>query len=287
MDPTAAPSTRSRARAGAALFVAAAALAEPAATAVVAAAPAAAAAAADDAEGEAPWAPLAVGERWTYHVLRDLEVDSPGSDGRRSFYEGREYEEVAGVKGEGPRVFDVLRVRREQNVSGGPLVTRRTSLSLSNEGGGLSLHGHRVLEGASPAEGASIEYDPPAPLLPGETDPGTTWKVGALRNQALRLELAGRVVGREPLELPGREYPEALKILHEGPVHGSFYGSVGLIHVESGSYHREIWHVRGVGIVRDVSRFSVEGRGPDGASIRLSDVTRRRLLEHAPAAPVD
>jgi hypothetical protein len=228
------------------------------------------------AEISADWLPLREGAVWSYDTHRDFTVRPVGAALIRGLHVGRTRNAAESAPQRAPGAFVVRETTTLRPAEGVGEKVQSTAWVVYAMGKEL-----RVLaaseESADGTKG-EVVYDPPLRILP-TTTVGEKWNVGTLRNGGQRAKVTGEVLGVEDLDGEPR-WTGALKVRLAGDLTGTTGTSDPPAKIESGTYERLLWFVRGVGIVRDVTTVALELQFQGEQRASTFDVLTLRLVEH-------
>ena len=101
---------------------------------------------------------------------------------------------------------------------------------------------------------------------------GQRWDAGLLRDDGMRAELRGEILGADDLTIDGRLYPGCLHLRLVGTPRGSREVEGRRVKIEAGRFEQEFWMARGQGLVKAVVRTELDLVGDDGARLKSSGV---------------
>src|SRR5690606_16633781 len=216
----------------------------------------------------ADWFPLAEGGRWSYQTHRERTVEAAGEGRQRAAFSGSL--EFTAHAIEGVPEYEIQQLLRE-TAAETPLLARPPAAQLARERWSAGPRGVRLHARLGPGAGGRIAFEPPLLILPADPAPGRRWRAGRFRDGAVAIEVEGEVVGAVELRVAGRPR-DCRHVRHHGAVSPDPDRAPGAAPV-SGCYARESWWCRGVGVVRDETRFELEepAASGDGAVVRASD----------------
>ncbi|KPK15507.1 MAG: hypothetical protein AMJ62_08825 [Myxococcales bacterium SG8_38] len=219
----------------------------------------------------ASYYPLEVGNTWSYqttqrgHTSGALEVAETTRLGTME-------QSVVGVSrlssNELP-IFEVSQKVYQTNSEDGSAPPTESVLHLSATPTAITLHAVDAegAEGSDLPEPVSLLTDPPA------TEPVT------IEQGSLQISLAVTSQEVEGIEVPAGSFPDALKIVAEGPVSGA----VSDIPIHVGKITETTWFVRDVGVVRQDRALEYTLKSEDGGEIRVEESIERVLTDFSKA----
>jgi hypothetical protein len=95
-----------------------------------------------------------------------------------------------------------------------------------------------------------VAYGDGALLLPARIGRGLKWNSGRIRDERVKIDEVGEVMGLEDVATPAGSFPKCLRVRYTGEIGGGYTRIDGRPAVV-GRYVRDVWFARGVGIVRE------------------------------------
>lgn len=231
--------------------------------------------------GQRDWMPLEASNRWSYKTQSERVLRMPQGSVPTQLT-GRHVTEVTRRLGGSSDAFEIVQ-RGERRDAAGAAESGVETLLVSRVDGRLVLAG-------GDADSIPVRILRPVTLFPAQAGPGVRWDAGRLVSQGLDFDLQGEVLGLEDVTTPAGRFARCLKIRFTGKIGGGLDVEGLSLTVDGGTTETLEWYAADVGMVKQVTRFQIPVRLPDGQLAEVRETTERLLDDYRvggglPASP--